>query len=465
MVLSLIRLGNVFARSQLARGAGSRTRGMPCRADIKSMSTIDRLRLNTGMSFFKVHGIKYYSSSSSSSSSSSLRNANRSSQLPPAKKKSPQTTSSNKVDATRHYGSHGTGQAEQQQQQQQQQQNVKPKQKIIKIETAEQLEQILQNVGREGQIVEISDYLKPSTTGSATLSKMDDQARFAQIHEPQQQQQQQQEESHEIPNSGKILGLLVVSVMVGSQFLKLVNPDVWQQYFTVSIDSAPVGSIVKINPLSTVLNLFAPVTMFDALFNSFVGYFAIRVTAITFGSFMTASFLLFFATFANRVLLYDGEKTRDVKVDKIVDGEVQQQTVKVCRGLSHETSNTVMIFSLASFIGMILPNTMVPLIGACPLLALPLMGVVSDSFTLFKVARQNQTTQENESSSKLLSQSRINDMAHIYGLAAGWAVWFVAIRWTRVGKRLRVNSPAMQHAITATLMTPPKFLHRFLKKP
>ncbi|KAK9447573.1 uncharacterized protein V1518DRAFT_421350 [Limtongia smithiae] len=249
-------------------------------------------------------------------------------------------------------------------------------------------------------------------------------------------------------------------IMATIQGIFVIKPEVWQKYFAVNMPSVPPGSEVQLNPFAIITNAFAPSSMVDWIVNSYVSFFAVRSLAIVFGNFTTLSLVVLFATWANRALFIEAEKT-DMRATPAVDDKEEGQK-EYYRGLSKATANATLVFSLAAFAGCIFPNAFVPLIpiiGPCPLLALPCIGVLTDVITIIRQDKPAENVQYSPAE-EIWHRLTVENSAHLYGAVAGFAAWFFLARWTRMGQRVRSQSRGLQIALSKQF-TPDKPLWKF----
>ncbi|KAK9458015.1 hypothetical protein V1511DRAFT_491482 [Dipodascopsis uninucleata] len=261
-------------------------------------------------------------------------------------------------------------------------------------------------------------------------------------------------EEYKPHSNGLILAIGVLIIMFGTQVASFYDYEFWSKYASITIPSSPSGTEVKLEPIALLMNVFSTTSTGQFLTNTFIGYYAIRASVIALGTMTTMTLLALFAAWGNRSIFYEAEKSYTTQVQHAdIDGDIVQEKVRVCKGVQNATSNTVMIFSIASLSGLMFPNTFVPLLGPCPLLALPMMGLIADFVSVFRLARESPTLADEGRS--LLNRAGLSDLAHLYGVVAGATIWFLAIRWSAVGRQIRSNRKGLQYAISNILMRGP----------
>ncbi|KAK9372914.1 uncharacterized protein V1513DRAFT_450894 [Lipomyces chichibuensis] len=260
---------------------------------------------------------------------------------------------------------------------------------VYKVETKAQLAEILNNLPEDAQLMgskdssSISALLKrarhgkqgpPAAAAAATPATLSEKNS---ISEQIDKLKGNEKEEPKLPRKGLGAGFSIVAIMAIAQSVHTFAPENWDQYFAITIPESPFGSTVKLNPAAMIINVFSPANTSEWVLNTFVGFYTFRVLAIVFGNTVTVALGILAAAWANRTTLYEAEKTYIKKIEKKTSGGgIVDEHVKFCKGLDKATSNTTFIFSLASFVGCIFPNAMVPLIGPCPLVALPVMGAL-----------------------------------------------------------------------------------------
>ncbi|KAK9363843.1 hypothetical protein V1504DRAFT_444758 [Lipomyces starkeyi] len=341
------------------------------------------------------------------------------------------------------------------------------KYEVYKVETKAQLAEILNDLPEDAQLMgskdssSISALLKRARHGKhgpqaaaaaatpATLSEQNS------ISEQINKLEGNEKEEPKLPRKGLGAGFSIVAIMAIAQSVHTFAPENWEQYFAITIPESPFGSTVKLNPIAMILNVFSPANASEWVLNTFVGFYTFRVLAIVFGNTVTVALGILAGAWANRTSLYEAEKTYVKKIEKKTsEGGIVDEQVKFCKGLDQATSNTTFIFSLASFVGCVFPNAMVPLIGPCPLVALPLMGALSDGVFLLRLNRTEPAPGESQN---LLVRASPEYFGHLYGLFGGVVLWFVLARWTSAGKQLRSQSRSFQYLMTKMFvpMSPP----------
>ncbi|KAK9366055.1 hypothetical protein V1509DRAFT_631118 [Lipomyces kononenkoae] len=326
---------------------------------------------------------------------------------------------------------------------------------FYKVETRAQLAEILKGLPEDTQLVGSKD----STTVSELLKRVDHRkngaapadgpinlSKQSTISNKMKELRGKGKEEPKLPRNGLGAGIAIVTIMAIAQGVHTFAPEDWDKYFAITISESPFGSTIKLNPIAMILNVFSPANMSEWVLNSFVGFYTFRVLAIVFGNTVTIALGILAGAWANRAILYEAEKTYDKAIEKETsDGSIAEERVTVCKGLDKATCNTTFIFSLAAFVGCIFPNAMVPLVGPCPLIALPTMGALSDCIFLFRLNRTEPSQGESKS---LIVRASPDYFGHLYGMLGGVALWFMLARWTTAGRQLRSQSRSLQYLMT-----------------
>ncbi|KAK9323217.1 hypothetical protein V1517DRAFT_321018 [Lipomyces orientalis] len=267
------------------------------------------------------------------------------------------------------------------------------KYEVIKVETKAQLTEILKKLPQDTQVMgskgstSISELLqranqgKPAVGAAAssgdTLANLSEQSEQNLVSERLKELEGEEKEEPKLPRKGLGAGFAIVAILTLAQGVHTFAPDDWDQHFAVTIPESPFGSTVKLNPIAMIFNVFTPANASEWVLNTFVGFYTFRVLAIVFGNPVTVALGILAGAWANRTMLYEAEKTYVKTIEKETsDGGIVDEKVKYCKGLDKTTSNTTFIFSIAAFVGCIFPNALLPLIGPCPLVGLPIMGAL-----------------------------------------------------------------------------------------
>ncbi|KAK9246822.1 hypothetical protein V1506DRAFT_533849 [Lipomyces tetrasporus] len=336
------------------------------------------------------------------------------------------------------------------------------KYEVIKVETKVQLTEILKKLPQETQVMgskgstSISELLQRANQGKPAVGAaasaggtpvdLSEQIEQNLISKRLKKLEGEEKEEPKLPRKGLGAGFAIVAILTIVQGVHTFAPEDWDQRFAVTIPESPLGATVKLNPIAMIFNVFSPANASEWVLNTFVGFYTFRVLAIVFGNPVTVALGILAGAWANRTMLYEAEKLYVKIIEKETsDGGIMEEKVKYCKGLDKATSNTTFIFSLAAFVGCIFPNALVPLIGPCPLVALPIMGALSDGVFLIRLNRTEPAPGE---SKNILVRASPDYFGHLYGLLGGVVLWFAMARWTSAGKQLRAQSRSFQYLMS-----------------
>ncbi|KAK9461110.1 uncharacterized protein V1516DRAFT_336161 [Lipomyces oligophaga] len=297
--------------------------------------------------------------------------------------------------------------------------------------------------------------------------------------------------------SGQLIAFVLTFVMTTIMIFHETSLSEWMDSCAFNIERKQAEGTLQFDFLKIITSLFAPSSMTDWAMNSYIGFYAVRTISCVFGELSAIAFMALFGIWTARMGLNQLNRTFLNSVfEKDEDGDLIERKKEFYVGAENVTFNTTFIYALGTFAACMMPGLMIPTLPylpSCPLVAVPLLGMLvdltsqiftaeskirpelteeeddeSDANELFRAevarlrteisskqqsAEQQTPSEPSEETDGLLKRlelrteiepkALVND-ARYFGVLGGALVWFVFFRWIPLGRVVRLQRPSMQ---------------------